>query len=129
MSIFYFRWIFEEIGWIIDGFLINLYQVKVLEKVFIGFFVGDKKDDKFFGKMKRFNLVKDFRFILFLVDSVSGLDVVINFEVSDELCLKRFVGRLRMYLIIFIWIFVYLCLNDYINLDLKYYRVGYMSLI
>lgn len=79
-----------------------------MEKVLIGFFVGDKKDDKFFGKMKRFNLVKDSRFTLFLVDSVSGLDVVINFEVSDELCLKRFVGRLRMYLILLMWIFYYI---------------------
>lgn len=129
MCTLHFRWIPEETGWIIDGFPTNLYQAKVLEKALTGFSAGDKKDDKSSGKMKRSNLVKDPRPTPPPADPASGLDVVINFEVPDELCLKRSAGRLRMYPIISIWILVHLCLNDYTNLDLKYYRAGYMSLI
>lgn len=88
------RWIPEETGWIIDGFPTNLYQAKVLEKALTGFSAGDKKDDKSSGKMKRSNLVKDPRPTPPPADPASGLDVVINFEVPDELCLKRSAGRL-----------------------------------
>lgn len=88
------RWIPEETGWIIDGFPTNLYQAKVLEKALTGFSAGDKKDDKSAGKMKRSNLVKDPRPTPPPADPASGLDVVINFEVPDELCLKRSAGRL-----------------------------------
>lgn len=108
MSTLHFRWIPEETGWIIDGFPTNLYQAKVLEKALTGFSAGDKKDDKSSGKMKRSNLVKDPRPTPPPADPASGLDVVINFEVPDELCLKRSAGRLRMYPILSMWIFIHL---------------------
>ncbi|XP_062579929.1 sperm flagellar protein 2-like isoform X2 [Saccostrea cucullata] len=87
------RWIPEETGWIIDGFPTNLYQAKVLEKALTGFAAGDKKDDKT-GKMKRSNLVKDPRPPPPPAEPASGLDVVVSFDVPDELCLKRAAGRL-----------------------------------
>lgn len=118
MRTLHFRWIPEETGWIIDGFPTNLYQAKVLEKALTGFSAGDKKDDKSSGKMKRSNLVKDPRPTPPPADPASGLDVVINFEVPDELCLKRSAGRLRMYPILSMWIFIHL--NDYSILDLEY---------
>nr|XP_022317151.1 sperm flagellar protein 2-like isoform X9 [Crassostrea virginica] len=88
------RWIPEDTGWIIDGFPTNLYQAKVLEKALTGFSAGEKKDDKSAGKMKKSNLVKDPRPTPPPADPASGLDVVINFEVPDDLCLKRSAGRL-----------------------------------
>jgi adenylate kinase family enzyme len=94
---FVFRWIPEETGWVIDGFPTNLYQAKVLEKALTGFAAGDKKDDKASGKMKKSNLVKDPRPVPPAPDPASGLDVVINFEVPDDLCLKRSAGRLCKY--------------------------------
>ncbi|XP_048761563.2 sperm flagellar protein 2-like isoform X3 [Ostrea edulis] len=88
------RWIPEETGWVIDGFPTNLYQAKVLEKALTGFAAGDKKGDKSTAKMKKSNLVKDPRPTPPAPEPASGLDVVINFEVPDDLCLKRSAGRL-----------------------------------
>ena len=68
----------------------------MLEKALTGFSAGEKKDDKSTAKMKKSNLVKDPRPTPPPADPASGLDVVINFEVPDDLCLKRSAGRLCM---------------------------------
>lgn len=79
-----------------DGFPTNYNQAKVLEKALTGFAasgmdVGKAKPEK--GKMKKSNLVPDPRPPPALADPASGIDVVIHFDVADELCLKRSAGR------------------------------------
>ncbi|XP_063404210.1 sperm flagellar protein 2-like isoform X1 [Mytilus trossulus] len=80
----------EGTGWILDGFPSNYNQAKVLEKALTGFGAADSKDKQ---KSKKSNLVPDPRPAPPPADPASGIDVVIKFEISDELCLKRAAGR------------------------------------
>ena len=83
----------EGTGWILDGFPSNYNQAKTLEKALTGFGAADATK----GKTKKSNLVPDPRPAPPPPDPASGIDVVINFEISDELCLKRAAGRYRKF--------------------------------
>lgn len=81
----------EGTGWILDGFPSNYNQAKVLEKALTGFGALDDTKDKILKKKS--SLVPDPRPTPPTPDPPSGIDVVINFEIGDELCLKRAAGR------------------------------------
>lgn len=71
----------------------------MLEKALTGFGAADGKDKQ---KSKKSNLVPDPRPAPPPADPASGIDVVIKFEISDELCLKRAAGRYRKSTMFFI---------------------------
>lgn len=85
----------EGTGWILDGFPSNYNQAKILEKALSGFDAAAKegkgKENKL--KQKKSVLAPDPRPPPVPADPASGIDVVILFDVSDELCLKRAAGR------------------------------------
>ncbi|XP_069125844.1 sperm flagellar protein 2-like isoform X2 [Argopecten irradians] len=82
----------EGTGWVLDGFPTNYNQAKVLEKALTGFAAGQEKEKKM-NKQKRSSLVPDPRPAPPPPEPASGIDVVIQFDISDELCLKRAAGR------------------------------------
>lgn len=82
----------EGTGWVIDGFPLNYNQAKMLEKALSGFDAA-AKEGKGKLKAKKSTLAPDPRPPPTPADPASGLDVVILFDLSDSLCLKRAVGR------------------------------------
>ena len=90
------RTIPEGTGYVLDGFPNNYNQAKVLEKALTGFNDPDKDDSKD-KKTKKSNLVPDPRPAPPVPDPPSGIDVVILFDVENELALKRAAGRYCKY--------------------------------
>jgi len=82
----------EGTGWVIDGFPMNYAQAKMLEKALSGYDAA-AKEGKTTGKQKKSVLAPDPRPPPVPADPASGIDVVIVFDVADELCLKRAAGR------------------------------------
>ena len=91
----FIRKIAEGTGWIIDGFPQTYNQAKLLEKALSGFDATDREMKKMFKKAS--SLVPDPRPAPPAPDPKSGIDVVIHFDVPDELCLKRAAGRYRRF--------------------------------
>jgi adenylate kinase family enzyme len=91
MSYLIYRNIPEGTGWILDGFPSNYNQAKVLEKALTGFGALDASKDKI--RKKKSDLVPDPRPPPPPAEPASGIDVVIKFEIRDDLCLKRAAGR------------------------------------
>ena len=90
-----FRRVPEGTGWVLDGFPTTYNQAKTLEKALSGFDAAAKDGkgrlDK--GKQKKSILAPDPRPPPIPADPASGIDVVILFDVTDNLCLKRAAGR------------------------------------
>ncbi|XP_070194777.1 sperm flagellar protein 2-like isoform X3 [Littorina saxatilis] len=85
----------EGTGWVIDGYPQNYNQAKLLEKALSGYDANAKDNSKIIPKSKArmSSLVPDPRPPPPPAEPVSGIDVVIVFDVEDELCLKRASGR------------------------------------
>ncbi|XP_071117594.1 sperm flagellar protein 2-like [Haliotis cracherodii] len=86
----------EGTGWVIDGFPQTYNQAKMLEKALTGFDATakeqkEKPKDK--AKPRKSSLVPDPRPAPPPPEPASGIDVVIQFELSDDLCMKRAAGR------------------------------------
>ena len=83
----------------------NYNQAKMLEKALSGFDLAAKdsktKQDKS-AKSKKSVLAPDPRPPPTQPDPASGIDVVILFDVNDELCLRRAAGRTRKLTLILI---------------------------
>ena len=81
----------------LDGFPMNYNQAKMLEKALSGFDVAAKdsksKLDPKAMKPRKSVLAPDPRPPPTQADPASGIDVVILFDVNDELCLRRAAGR------------------------------------
>ena len=81
----------------------NYNQAKMLEKALSGFDLAAKdsktKQDKS-AKSKKSVLAPDPRPPPTQPDPASGIDVVILFDVNDELCLRRAAGRTRKCILI-----------------------------
>ena len=85
----------EGSGWVIDGFPATTNQAKLLEKALTGdegslSSDGSKSDLK---KKSKSRLVPDQREKSVTAEVNSGLDVVVLFQLSDELALRRSAGR------------------------------------
>ncbi|GFR65233.1 sperm flagellar 2, partial [Elysia marginata] len=89
------RQIPEGTGWVLDGYPQNYNQAKMLEKALSGYDPNApstaKRDPK--PKVRKSSLVPDPRPPPPPPEPPSGIDVVILFDVRDELCLKRAAGR------------------------------------
>uniref|UniRef100_A0A2C9KBG9 Calponin-homology (CH) domain-containing protein n=1 Tax=Biomphalaria glabrata TaxID=6526 RepID=A0A2C9KBG9_BIOGL len=83
----------EGTGWILDGYPQNYAQAKLLEKGLSG---CDRsiKDERSEQKLKsKSSLAPDPRPVPPPAEPPSGIDVVILFDLRDELCMKRAAGR------------------------------------
>ena len=107
-----FRRIPEGTGWVIDGYPQNYNQAKLLEKALSGYDANARENQKQVAKSKtrKSSLVPDPRPPPPPREPASGIDVVILFDIEDELCLKRASGRTCS------WTFPFLPLLD----DLRY---------
>ena len=76
-------------GWILDGFPSTYQQAKLLEKALTGMDVGDRKT----GKSRKSNLAPDPRPTPPLPEPGSGINVVVLFDVDNDLALRRSAGR------------------------------------
>ena len=76
-------------GWILDGFPSTYQQAKLLEKALTGMDSGDRKT----GKSRKSNLAPDPRPTPPPAEPGSGINVVIMFDLDNELALKRSAGR------------------------------------
>ncbi|XP_060552949.1 sperm flagellar protein 2-like isoform X2 [Ruditapes philippinarum] len=85
----------EGTGWVIDGFPLNYNQAKMLEKALSGFDAAAKEGKGKAPKSKKSVLAPDPRPSPVPADPASGLDVVILFDIADDLCLKRAAGRTK----------------------------------
>ncbi|XP_053393746.1 sperm flagellar protein 2-like isoform X2 [Mercenaria mercenaria] len=85
----------EGTGWVIDGFPLNYNQAKMLEKALSGFDAAAKEGKGKPLKSKKSVLAPDPRPSPVPADPASGLDVVIVFDINDDLCLKRAAGRTK----------------------------------
>ncbi|CAI9735788.1 Hypothetical predicted protein [Octopus vulgaris] len=91
------RCVNEETGWILDGFPVTYCQTRTLEKALTG--IGDDDDDeerrtKDFEKMQNVSqLLPNPHLDVPPAKKVSGLDVVILHNISDDLCLQRAAGQ------------------------------------
>ena len=87
----------EGTGWVLDGFPASYNQAKMLEKALTGFDAAAKEGkgraDTSSSKLKKSVLAPDPRPPPPGSDPASGIDVVILFDVNDELCLRRAAGR------------------------------------
>ena len=90
-----FRRIPEGTGWVIDGYPQNYNQAKLLEKALSGYDVNAKENQKLAikSKTRKSSLVPDPRPAPPPIDPASGIDIVILFNLEDEVCLKRASGR------------------------------------
>nr|KAG5711746.1 hypothetical protein BaRGS_023510 [Batillaria attramentaria] len=85
----------EGTGWVLDSYPQNYNQAKLLEKALSGF-DPNAKDTQLKqkgSKPHRSSLVPDPRPPPPPPEPTSGIDVVILFDIEDELCLKRASGR------------------------------------
>ena len=82
----------------IDGYPQNYNQAKLLEKALSGYDANAKENLKQAAKSKtrKSSLVPDPRPPPPPSEPASGIDVVILFDIDDELCLKRASGRTCM---------------------------------
>ncbi|KAK3767112.1 hypothetical protein RRG08_017986 [Elysia crispata] len=89
------RQIPEGTGWILDGYPQNYNQAKMLEKALSGYDPNAPSTAKreLKTKQRKSSLVPDPRPPAPPPEPPSGIDVVILFDVRDELCLKRAAGR------------------------------------
>ncbi|XP_036365683.1 sperm flagellar protein 2-like isoform X1 [Octopus sinensis] len=91
------RCVKEETGWILDGFPVTYCQTRTLEKALTG--IGDDDDDeerrtKDFEKMQNVSqLLPNPHLDVPPAKKVSGIDVVILHNISDDLCLQRAAGQ------------------------------------
>ncbi|XP_005100478.1 sperm flagellar protein 2 isoform X2 [Aplysia californica] len=86
----------EGTGWILDGYPQNYNQAKMLEKSLSGYDGNARETAKREPKIKRkSSLVPDPRPPPPPPDPPSGIDVVVLFDIRDELCLKRAAGRVE----------------------------------
>ncbi|XP_065828319.1 sperm flagellar protein 2-like isoform X2 [Oscarella lobularis] len=90
----------EGTGWIIDGFPTSLPQAKILEKALTGYepVKKGKTSEKGgakgkFASKKKATLLPVKEVSESIVSPVSGIDVVILFDQSDEMSIKRSLGR------------------------------------
>ena len=94
LTIIVHRRIPEGTGWVLDSYPQNYNQAKMLEKALSGYDanapVVTKKEPK---KPRKSSLVPDPRPPPPPPEPPSGIDVVILFDIRDELCLKRATGR------------------------------------
>ncbi|XP_059172221.1 sperm flagellar protein 2-like isoform X3 [Physella acuta] len=77
-------------GWVLDGYPHTYAQAKLLEKALSGIDTA-KTDSK--TRISKSSLVNDPRPAPPPPDPPSGIDVVVLFDIRDELCLKRAAGR------------------------------------
>ena len=91
----YCRRIPEGTGWVLDGYPQNYNQAKILEKALSGYDANLKENPKQAAKLKsrKSSLVPDPRPPPPPSEPSSGIDVVILFDIDDNLCLKRAAGR------------------------------------
>jgi hypothetical protein len=94
---FYSRHIPEGTGWVIDGFPSTYSQAKLLEKALSGFDATDKSKSNIKlaggGKGKKSNLAPDPRPPPPPAEPTSGINVVVLFDIPDDLTMKRSAGR------------------------------------
>lgn len=85
----------ESTGWVIDGYPHNYNQAKHLERALSGFEANAKDNPKQVAKTKahKSSLVPDPRPQPPPLEPMSGIDVVILFDIDDDLCIKRANGR------------------------------------
>lgn len=76
-------------GWVLDGFPATYQQAKLLEKALTGMETGEKKT----AKSRKGQLAPDPRPTPPLPEPGSGINVVIMFDIDNELCLRRSAGR------------------------------------
>ena len=109
----FFRRIPEGTGWVIDGYPQNYNQAKLLEKALSGYDANAKENLKQAAKSKtrKSSLVPDPRPPPPPSEPASGIDVVILFDIDDELCLKRASGRTCM-CALFVAFFLYFRFDD-----------------
>lgn len=91
LNCFYLRRIPEGTGWILDGFPCTQAQAKLMEKALSGFDTNTNKTQK--SKSKRSQLAPDPKPVPVPPKPSSGINVVILFDITNELCLKRSAGR------------------------------------
>ncbi|CAG5136742.1 unnamed protein product, partial [Candidula unifasciata] len=88
------RQIPEGTGWILDGYPRNYNQAKLLEKALSGCDSSAvEKKQKEFQEIHKNSLVPYPQATQEPSTARSGIDVVILFDIRDELCLKRAAGR------------------------------------
>ncbi|XP_076440661.1 sperm flagellar protein 2-like isoform X2 [Babylonia areolata] len=89
------RQIPEGTGWVLDGYPQTLTQAKLLEKALSGYdaFAKESPEYELKCKARRSDLVPDARPAPPPPEPISGIDVVILFDLDDSLCLKRASGR------------------------------------
>ncbi|XP_076462790.1 sperm flagellar protein 2-like isoform X2 [Babylonia areolata] len=81
----------EGTGWVIDGYPQNYNQAKVLEKALSGYDANSKENMKqaIKSKSRKSSLVPDSRPTPPPSEPTSGIDVVVLFDIDDEVCIKR----------------------------------------
>ncbi|ELU01924.1 hypothetical protein CAPTEDRAFT_210764 [Capitella teleta] len=83
----------EATGWVLDGFPCTPSQAKLLEKALSGFDIGGREDTEMGGKKKKSQLALDPKPVAADPEPSSGINVVVLFDIDNELCLKRSAGR------------------------------------
>ena len=87
----------EGTGWVLDGFPTNFTQARMLEKALSGYdgsLATEKTKENLEKKSKKKStLAPDPRPQPPPAEPGSGIDVVVLFDVNNELCLKRSAGR------------------------------------
>lgn len=86
----------EGMGWVLDNYPQNYNQAKLLEKTLSGYDANSKENQitKTKVKPRKSSLVPDPRPPPPPSEPTSGIDVVILFDIEDDLCLKRASGRM-----------------------------------
>ncbi|XP_057298976.1 sperm flagellar protein 2-like isoform X2 [Hydractinia symbiolongicarpus] len=80
-------------GWIIDGFPMNIQQAKLLEKALTGYEAAPSPRKSVVKKGRKSRLAPDPYPPAEVKVPKSGIDVVVLFDVSDEVVLRRAEGR------------------------------------
>ncbi len=103
-----YRLVPQETGWILDGFPSSYLQAKLLEKALSGIDSEGKEMAK--SKSKKSVLAPDPRPQPPSPEPASGINVVILFEIPNEVCLRRSAGRTRKLGLATLWNVVILLL-------------------
>ena len=104
----------ENTGWVLDGFPTTYAQAKLLERALSGFDTMSRESTKQSlsdkvkmekGKSKKSLLAPDPKPAPPAAEPTSGINLVVHFDIKDELSLKRSAGRTRKFhfLIIIYW--------------------------
>lgn len=93
--LYFSRNVSEGTGWVLDNYPQNYNQAKLLEKALSGYDANSRENQiqKLKGKPRKSSLVPDPRPPPPPPEPASGIDVVILFDLEDDLCLKRASGR------------------------------------